>query len=129
MVWLAVAGWPAEQVLQAVGIKISGPDGSGGRIPDLTLWARPQPSAVWLDLADLLLVVEVVSPGSAAADRVVKRLEYAAAGIARYWMVERDPAQTVTMHSLGTDGAYEVSAKMPLAWLLQTAPADHQLGA
>ena len=37
--WLAMAGWPAEQLLPAVGIRISGPDGAGGRIPDLTVWA------------------------------------------------------------------------------------------
>ncbi|MDT4990959.1 MAG: hypothetical protein QOH97_851, partial [Actinoplanes sp.] len=28
---------------------------------------------------------------------------------------------------LGADGTYDVAAKMPFAWLLQTAPADHQL--
>jgi hypothetical protein len=34
----------------------------------------------------------------------------------------------VTLHVLGPDGTYEVAAKMPLAWLLQTTPADHHLG-
>ncbi|WP_255419608.1 hypothetical protein [Plantactinospora sp. BB1] len=43
-------------------------------------------------------------------------------------MVERDAAQTVTLHVLGPDRAYEVAAKMPLAWLLQTNPADHRIG-
>ncbi|GIG89430.1 Uma2 family endonuclease [Plantactinospora endophytica] len=127
LVWLAMAGWPAEQVLQAAGIRIPGPDGDGGRIPDLTLWARPQPRSVWLALTDLLLVIEIVSPGSAAMDEVVKRREYAQVGIPRYWMVERDAAQTVTLHVLGPDRTYEVAAKMPLAWLLQTAPGDHQI--
>jgi Uma2 family endonuclease len=75
----------------------------------------------------LLLAIEIVSPGSAAIDEVVKVREYARAGIPRYWMVERDVAQTVTLHVLGADGIYEVSAKMPLAWLLQTTPADHRL--
>lgn len=126
--WLVLAGWHAEQLLQAVGVRIPGSDGDGGRIPDLTVWARPQPRSVWLALADLLLVVEIVSPGSAAMDEVVKLREYASAGIPRYWLVERDTAQTVTMHVLGTDKIYELAAKMPLAWLLQTAPADHQLG-
>jgi hypothetical protein len=49
-------------------------------------------------------------------------------GIPRYWVVDRDAAQTVTLHVLGADKTYEVAAKMPLAWLLQTAPADHRLG-
>jgi Uma2 family endonuclease len=127
LVWLAMAGWPAEQILQAVGVRIPGPSGDGGRIPDLTVWAAPQPRDVWLPLTDLLLVVEIVSPGSAAIDLVVKLQEYAEAGITRYWMVERDVAQTVTLHVLGADKTYEVATKIPLAWLLQTTPEDHHL--
>jgi Uma2 family endonuclease len=129
LVWLALAGWPAEQLLQAVGIRLRGPAGDGGRTPDLTVWSTPQNRGVWLPISDLVLVVEIISPGSAATDRIVKTEEYAAAGIPRYWLVERDAAQTVTLHSLGADGAYEMTAKMPLAWLLQTTPADHQVGA
>ena len=128
LVWLALAGWPADQILQAVGVKIPGSGGDGGRIPDLTVWGAPQPRTVWLPLTDLLLAVEIVSPGSAPIDEVVKLREYAAAGIPRYWMVERDAAQTVTLHVLGADKAYEVVAKMPLAWLLQTNAADHHIG-
>ena len=125
LVWLAMADWPAEQILQAAGIRIPGAQGSGGRIPDLTVWSQPQPRSVWLPLIDLLLVVEIVSPGSEVIDEVVKLREYAAAGIPRYWMVERDTAQTVTLFTLGPNGSYEVGAKMPLTWLLQTKPADH----
>ncbi len=128
MFWFALAGWSAEQVLQVPGIKIPDPAGDGGRIPDLTVWSAPQGSGVWLPLTDLLLVVEIVSPSSVAMDGVVKVREYAEAGIPRYWIVERDAAQTVTLHVLGADRVYEVAAKMPLAWLLQTKPADHQLG-
>jgi hypothetical protein len=39
--------------------------------------------------------------------------------------VDRDAAQTVTLHRLGESGEYDVVTKMPLAWLLNTAPADH----
>jgi Uma2 family endonuclease len=125
LVWLAMAGWPAEQVLQAAGIRIPGPDGDGGRIPDLTVWSKPQPRSVWLTLADLLLVIEIVSPGSEAMDELVKRHEYARAGIQRYWVVDRDVAQTVTLYRIGQTGGYEVVTMLPLAWLLNTAPADH----
>jgi Uma2 family endonuclease len=125
MFWLAAAGWPADQVLQAVGIRVPGPNGDAGRIPDLTLWSKPQPRSVWLLLADLLLVVEIVSRGSEATDEMVKRQEYARAGIARYWLVDRDAAQTVTLHRLAPSGQYDVVTKLPLAWLLTTAPADH----
>ncbi|MEU1587512.1 Uma2 family endonuclease [Micromonospora sp. NPDC005710] len=70
-------------------------------------------------------VVEIVSPGSEAMDSVTKVREYASAGIPQYWVVDRDGAQTVTLHRLSGDGTYEARARMPLAWLLQTAPADH----
>src|SRR5690349_10321369 len=100
MFWLAAAGWPADQVLQAIGIRVPGPDGDGGRIPDLTVWSKPQPDAVWLGVADLLLVIEILSRGSESIDRVVKVDEYAAAGIPQYWTVARDKAQTVTLHRL-----------------------------
>lgn len=127
MFWLGRAGWPDEQVMQAVGIRISGSDGDGGRIPDLALWSRPQPDAVWLEPDDLVLVVEIVSRGSQTTDQIIKVGEYAQAGIPQYWTVARDSAQTVTLHRLGPDGRYEVTAKVPLAWLLQTTPADHGL--
>jgi Uma2 family endonuclease len=77
-------------------------------------------------VTEIVLVVEIVSPASEAMDKVVKRHEYAQAGIARYWVVDRDVAQTVTQHRLaGVSGDYEVVAKTPLAWLLNTAPAAH----
>jgi Uma2 family endonuclease len=123
--WLITAGWPADQVLQAMGIRVPGPAGDGGRIPDITVWKKPPPFGVWLAVVDLVLVIEIVSPGSEALDEVTKRREYAAAGIPQYWVVNRDSAQTVTLLRLASNGAYEERAKMPLAWLLQTAPDDH----
>lgn len=125
LIWLAVAGWPAEQILQAAGVRIPGPEGDGGRIPDLTLWSKAQSRSVWLTVTDLLLVVEIVSPGSEAMDGLVKRSEYARAGISQYWVVDRDAAQTVTLYRLGQTGEYEVTTKLPLGWLLNTSPTDH----
>ncbi len=126
--WLGGAGWPAEQLMQVPGIRIPGLKGDGGRIPDLALWSRPQPTdEVWLNVTDLVLVVEIISRGSQSVDQVIKVDEYAAAGIPQYWTVARDSAQTVTMYKVGSDGRYEVATKVPLAWLLQTTPADHDL--
>jgi Uma2 family endonuclease len=128
MVWLAAAGVPAERIAQAVGLRILSPDGGvGGRIPDLIVWSRAQADGVWLPVGDVLLVVEIISPGSEGVDTVTKRKEYAAAGIPRYWMVGQDTAQTVTMHRLDGD-QYTVQATMPLAWVLNTSPAEHDLG-
>ncbi|WP_240670582.1 Uma2 family endonuclease [Actinoplanes solisilvae] len=127
MVWLATAGVPADRIAQAVGLRIPGRDGGlGGRIPDLIVWSKAQSDGVWLPVADVLLVAEIVSPGSEGIDTVTKRSEYAAAGIPQYWIVDQDAAQTVTMHRL-VDGHYVVRATMPLAWVLNTDPAEHEL--
>jgi Uma2 family endonuclease len=52
-----------------------------------------------LHAAEALLVVEIVSPGSRRTDNVVKRGEYADAGIPRYWIVDIDePVSLVACH-------------------------------
>ncbi len=122
--WLTT-GWPADQVLQLAGVRIDGA-ASGGRTPDLTVWRRvPPPPAVWLSVADLLLAIEVVAPGSEGTDAVTKRREYASAGIPRYWVVDRDGAQAVTLYQLTPGDTYQERARVPLDWLLRTSPADH----
>ncbi len=125
MLWLAAAGVTADRLTQAVGLRIPGRDGAvGGRIPDLVVWRKAQAAGVWLPVGDVLLVIEIVSPGSEAVDTVAKRREYAAAGIPRYWVVDRDAANTVTMHRLAGE-QYEVRAATPLAWVLNTDAVEH----
>ncbi|MBW4667582.1 MAG: Uma2 family endonuclease [Cyanomargarita calcarea GSE-NOS-MK-12-04C] len=85
----------------------------GVRVPDLTLFSEElatvmqgatrcpwQPSSmvslILMDMPPPLLVVEVVSPNQENRDYRYKRSEYAARGIAEYWIV--DPiAQKVTV--------------------------------
>ena len=125
--WLLAAGIPVDRFAQAVGLRIPGREGgTGGRIPDFVVWGSAQSGGVWLSVADVLLVVEIVSPGSKGMDAVTKRDEYAVAGIPQYWVISQDAAQTVTIHRLNGD-RYEVSTKKPLAWVLNTAPAEHDL--
>lgn len=53
------------------------------------------------------LVVEVLSPSTAARDRGIKMRRYAAAGVPHYWIV--DPVnQTLEAYRLGTNG-YELA--------------------
>lgn len=54
-------------------------------------WRHTQISAEQYDSwsEHVLLVVEVVSPGSETTDRIVKVDQYAKAGIAFYWRVEQ----------------------------------------
>jgi Uma2 family endonuclease len=58
----------------------------------------------------VILVAEVVSPGSETTDRVVKPLEYAEAGIAHYWRVEPEGDQPV-IHTYTLDQAQGVYRK------------------
>ena len=44
----------------------------------------------WSRIQTLLLVVEVLSPSSAKADRFLKRLRYREAGVPLYWVVDAD---------------------------------------
>src|SRR6266568_2168362 len=122
--WFLTHGWSTDQVLQAVGLKIETRQGVGGRIPDLTIWSEPPPGPVWPSVKLLQVVIEIASTSTEPIDRVIKRDEYAAAGIVRYWLVGQDAANTVTMLRLDSDG-YRLVGAHPLAWLLNTDPADH----
>jgi len=57
--------------------------------------------------ADVLLAVEIVSPGSGRTDRVMKFAEYAEAGIGHYWIIDLDPPVSLTSYLL-VDGNYEL---------------------
>ncbi len=63
--------------------------------PDLFVGdlARAHRTGRWSDLGDLYLVVEVLSPGTARADRFVKRRLYQHERIPEYWIVDADNQQ------------------------------------
>ncbi|WP_427884778.1 Uma2 family endonuclease [Kribbella sp. GL6] len=49
--------------------------------------------------SEILVVMEIVSPGSRRTDNVVKRAEYADAGIPHYWIVDlQDPVSLLACH-------------------------------
>lgn len=85
------------------------------RTPDLTVFRcldddqrgrwKGKPRA-----SDTLVVVEIVSPGSRSVDTLVKRTQYARAGIEHYWIVrltqDDGPANSVELLRLISDGTY-----------------------
>lgn len=57
---------------------------------------------------EVRLVIEIVSPGTKRMDRVVKRAEYADAGIGYYWIVDLDkPISVLPLHLAGDLGYAE----------------------
>lgn len=77
------------------------------RIPDVSVFARSGKSGDTNHVAatHVLLVVEIVSPGSGDEDRRVKPGEYARNGIPHFWRIEPEPEIAVHTYVL-TDGAY-----------------------
>ena len=72
------------------------------RRPDLML--RRADAKTPLTAADVILAIEILSPGTRRMDLVMKRSEYADAGIEHYWIVDPDDH---TMEALRlVDGAY-----------------------
>ena len=79
------------------------------RSPDLVVvsTALADTDPVRCQAADVLLVVEVLSPGSRKTDHVMKMHDYAEAGIPSYWILDIDKPVTLTAHLL-VDGYYEI---------------------
>jgi Uma2 family endonuclease len=75
------------------------------RIPDLLVVRSGQPGRHWFAPAEVLLAVEIESPGSHAEDRVMKPDLYARHGIPHLWRVELEPIR-VRMYRLGSGEAY-----------------------
>ncbi|SDT64713.1 Uma2 family endonuclease [Jiangella sp. DSM 45060] len=75
-------------------------------IPDLTVLRRDtvRRGRNLIRPSEALLVVEVVSPGSKSADRILKPATYAAAGIPHFWRAEFQPELSLTAYAL-PDGA------------------------
>lgn len=82
------------------------------RIPDVvvTRSAVAEGNPARLSADDVLLAVEIISPGTGRTDRVTKLHEYALAGIGDYWLIDLDPPTTITAH-LVVDGFYEIVAQ------------------
>ena len=84
------------------------------RAPDLVIVPRVALERVrreggLLRAAEVVLAVEIISPGSRRVDTVLKRSEYADAGIPHYWIVDLgEPGDriTLTAHHLAGEFGY-----------------------
>ena len=85
--------------------------------PDLFVIAPEQANAEdWEDITRLLLVVEILSPSSARADRFTKRRLYQEQAIPTYWVVDIDAAavETWTPEATFPEVARDVLRRQPV---------------
>lgn len=108
-----------------VDLQLASPDAPGTvRRPDLVVVHREARQRVrreggTIRASEVLVAVEILSPGSRRMDQLVKRAEYADAGIGHYWIVDLDePISLLACHLAGefgyTDGG-------PVTGVLRTA--------
>ena len=112
LIYFSQLGIPPQQLTMKTEVAVSGSRVSV-RVPDLMVLSEELEialegatrSIVMMDMPPPLLVVEVVSPNQEKRDYRYKRTEYAARGIAEYWIV--DPIlQQVTIFEW-VEGLYE----------------------
>lgn len=113
-----------------VDLELGGPDEPGFvRVPDIYVADTAAVDAATEDdrvlhASELLLAVEIVSPSSRRTDGIVKRAEYADAGIANYWIIDLDrPVSLLACHLAeefgymddgAVTGTYTTTAPVPL---------------
>ena len=98
-------------VFEAVNVRL----GSGRiLIPDVVVCHPPPRGTSVLDVDQVVLVAEVVSPSSAAIDRVLKLNLYAEAGVSTYLVVEdNDGHPELTLYWRGSHGRYGPAPTQP----------------
>lgn len=115
-----------------VDLQLAPPDGPGScRRPDLVVVSDEAVSRVGregglLRTSDTLIAVEIVSPSSRRTDHVVKRAEYADAGIRYYWIVDLadgDQPATLTTCHLAEGFGYQDSG--PVTGLVEVTEPFH----
>jgi Uma2 family endonuclease len=94
-----------------VDLELAPPEGPGTvRRPDIVVVHHAASERVDRDggvyrASDAVLAVEIVSPGSRRTDHVMKRAEYADAGISHYWIVDlEEPISLLACHLAGEFG-------------------------
>ncbi|MEU5785604.1 Uma2 family endonuclease [Micromonospora lupini] len=77
--------------------------------PDVVLLKRPVAADHhYFEAEQVVLAVEVVSPGTRRRDRLEKPADYADAGIPHYWRIEQNPVHVYAYDLV--DGRYELAA-------------------
>jgi Uma2 family endonuclease len=116
--WDAVADF--EVVVQAEGPATV-------RAPDLVVVHAESPQNR-VTAGDVLLAVEIISPGSRKIDTHMKPFEYAEAGIPHYWVVDLDPpAPSITVYGLGAPDDGYVESQTATGMLIIQQPFEMRI--
>jgi Uma2 family endonuclease len=105
------------------------------RRPDLVVGGeaelrRVEAEGGLLRATSAVLVVEIVSPGSRRTDNLVKRGEYADAGIPAYWIIDAEaPISLVACHLAGAFGYQDSGAVTGIFETAEPFPARIDLDA
>ncbi|TQM15200.1 Uma2 family endonuclease [Pseudonocardia kunmingensis] len=92
------------------------------RAPDLVVVRAGGPE-VRVEAGEVLLAVEIISPGSRKIDTRMKPFEYSEAGIPHYWVVDLDPpAASITVYGLGAPGDGYVESQTAVGELVVPEP-------
>ena len=80
--------------------------------------------------SEVLVAVEILSPGSRRMDHVLKRAEYADAGIPHYWIIDLDePVSLIACHLAGEFGYVDGGAITGIFRTTEPVPVEIDLEA
>jgi Uma2 family endonuclease len=116
---VATPGWEA---VEALGVRL--PDNTVF-IPDVLVASRDAMLANRsgiLDAGDVLLIAEIMSPGSRTMDRITKPAVYAQAGIVSYWRVELQDGPVIFAYRLEEGRYVEAGTARPGEMLFAEQP-------
>jgi Uma2 family endonuclease len=82
------------------------------RIPDVLVLRSDHPGRHWFSPAEILVAIEIESPGSHVEDRATKPMLYAHYGIPHYWRIELEPP-LVSVYDLGDGDVYQMLGTVP----------------
>jgi Uma2 family endonuclease len=118
-----------------VDLELVDPDQPGfSRRPDLIIVQRAARRRVrheggLIRACEVLIVVEIVSPGSRRTDYVTKRSEYADAAIPYYWIVDLDePVSLLDCHLAEGFGYQDAGGSIDACGITEPFPVHLQLG-
>lgn len=97
------------------------------RAPDLVMVRMEGPEKPVV-AGEVLLAVEIISPGSRKIDTHMKPFEYSEAGIPHYWVVDLDPpVASITVYGLGAPGDGYVESQTAAGVLIVQEPFEMRI--